>query len=106
VRAPTLVLHGGRDVMTPPDARQLAAGISDAELHIVDDAGNAVALEHPEASAELLLDWVRRHAGVEPAAARRADVIAERATRPLSLAAGTLRDTRDAGAWVVGRIVG
>jgi pimeloyl-ACP methyl ester carboxylesterase len=41
-----------------------------AELHIDDDAGHAVALEHAEASAELLLDWVRRHAGVEPAAAR------------------------------------
>lgn len=107
VRAATLVLHGGQDVMMPPgNARLLAAGIPDAELHIIDDAGHAVAMEHPEASAELLLDWVGRYAGVEPGAARRADVIAERATRPLSLAAGTLRNTRDAGAWVVGRVVG
>lgn len=50
--------------------------------------------------------WVRRHAVVEPGAAHRADVIAERATRPLSLAAGTLRNTRDAGAWVIRRVAG
>jgi pimeloyl-ACP methyl ester carboxylesterase len=102
VRAPTLVLHGGRDVMTPvANARLLAEGIPNAELHIVDDAGHAVPLEHPLASARLLVGWVRRHAGADPGAPRRRDVIGERLTRPAALHAGTLRNTRDAAASVV-----
>jgi pimeloyl-ACP methyl ester carboxylesterase len=62
VAAPTLVLHGGLDVMAPvANARILAEGIPDAELQVFPDAGHAVPLEHPEASARLLADWVRRH---------------------------------------------
>jgi 3-oxoadipate enol-lactonase len=97
VQAPTLVLHGGRDVMAPAgNARLLADGIPGAELHVVPDAGHAVPLEHPELSARLLVDWVHRHPRVEPDAPRRLDVIGERATRPLALPAGTLRNARDA----------
>jgi acetyl esterase/lipase len=97
MRTPTLVLHGGQDVMAPvANARLMADGIPGAELHVVRDSGHAVPLEHPIASAELLVDWVRRHATVEPAAPRRLDLIGERVTRPLSLHAGTLRNTRDA----------
>jgi 3-oxoadipate enol-lactonase len=97
VRAPTLVLHGGQDVMAPvANARMLAAGIPGAELHVVADAGHAVPLEHPQATAGLLLEWVRRHADVRPAASRRLDAAGERLTRPFSLQAGTLRNTRDA----------
>jgi pimeloyl-ACP methyl ester carboxylesterase len=102
VRAPTLVLHGGRDVMAPvANARLLAEGIPNAELHVVPGAGHAVPLEHSEASALMLVDWVRRHAGVEPDPPRRRDVIAERLTRPAALQAGTLRNTRDAATSVV-----
>lgn len=97
VRAPTLVLHGGHDVMAPvAGARLLADGIPDAELHVVPDAGHAVPLEQPEASASLLVEWVRRHAGIEPAAPRSLDVLGERLTRPFSLHAGAFRNTRDA----------
>ena len=97
VRAPTLVLHGGHDGMAPvANGQLLADGIPAAELHVVDDAGHAVPLEHPTASAELLIAWVRRHTTVEPVAPRRRDLIGERVTRPFSLPAGTLRNTRQA----------
>jgi len=96
VRAPTLVLHGGHDVMAPvANAHLLADGIPGAELHVVPDAGHAVPLEHPAASADLLIDWVARHAAA-PAAPRRLDVVGERITRPFSLPAGTLRNAGDA----------
>ena len=97
VRAPTLVLHGGRDVMTPvASAELLADGIPGAELHVVPGAGHAVPLEHPEATARLLVDWMRRHAHVEPAMPGRLDVVGEHLTRPFSLQAGAFRNTRDA----------
>jgi 3-oxoadipate enol-lactonase len=99
VRAPALVFHGGHDAMVPlANARLLADGIPGAELRVVPDAGHAVPLEHPLESARLLVDWVARHAGAEPPAARHVDIIGERLTRPFSLAAGTWRNTRDAAA--------
>ena len=101
VRAPTLVLHGSEDVMSPADnARGLADGIPGAELHLVEGVGHAVPLEHPEASARLLVDWVTRHADAVPPLATGSDVIRERITRPWSLPAGALRNTR--GAAVLG----
>ncbi len=97
VRAPTLVLHGSEDVMSPPDnARRLADGIPGAELHLVGGAGHAVPLERPEAAARLLVDWVARHADAPPQPATGSDVTRERITRPWSLPAGALRNTRDA----------
>jgi pimeloyl-ACP methyl ester carboxylesterase len=101
VRAPTLVLHGGQDAMSPvANAELLANAIPGAELRVVPEAGHAVPLELPAASADLLIGWVQRHADCEPAAPRRHDAIGERLTRPFSLPAGTLRNTRDAGAVV------
>ena len=97
VRAPTLVLHGGHDVMSPiGNALLLADGIPGTELHVFADAGHAVPLEDPEESARLLVDWVRRHAGAQPPRPRRREVVAERVTRPVALHAGMLRNTRDA----------
>ena len=107
VRAPTLVLHGGRDAMVPvANADLLADGIPGAELHVVHDAGHAVPLEHPTATAELLIGWMRRHATSSRPPPRRVDVIGERIARPFSLHAGTLRNTRDATAPMVRRIRG
>jgi 3-oxoadipate enol-lactonase len=105
VRAPTLVLHGGVDVMAPvAGARLLAGGIPGAELHVVPRAGHAVPLEQPRESADLIVAWVRRHAGFEPASARRQGNIGERLTRPFSLPAGALRNTRDAAMSVARRL--
>ncbi len=97
ISAPALVLHGGADVMTPPgNARTLARGIPDAELRIVEGAGHAVPLEHPELSARIVGDFVARHADRVPPPRGRLAVAGEQLTRPLSLHAGTLRNTLDA----------
>jgi pimeloyl-ACP methyl ester carboxylesterase len=99
VCAPALVLHGSEDVMSPPDnAHRLADGIPGVDLRLVEGAGHAVPLEQPEASARLLVGWVARHADAAPSQASSADVIRERITRPWSLPAGALRNTRDAAA--------
>jgi len=104
VRAPTMILHGEEDVMSPPqNARMLAAGIPGAELHVVPGVGHAVPLELPEESARLLVGWVRRHAAATPPPSRRRDAVRERATRPFSLHAGTARNTRDAAARLLRR---
>ncbi len=105
VSAPTLVLHGESDAMAPvANARALAAGIPGAVLHVMPDSGHAVPLEHPEASARLLISWVKSHALLEPAAPRRLDLIGERITRPVSLPAGSLRNVGDAAGLLAGRL--
>lgn len=105
VRAPTLVLHGGRDVMAPPEnARLLAEGIPGAELAMFEDAGHAVPLEQPEPTTELMLDWISRHVGSEPLPASSAAIVGERLSRPFSLPAGSIRNTLDATRLVASRI--
>lgn len=102
VRSPTLVLHGELDVMAPVAGAQLLAdGIPGAELHIVPGAGHAVPLEHLEATARVIVDWVQRNAHVVPAAPRGFDTATERLSRPFALEAGALRNTRDAAESVV-----
>jgi len=47
ITVPTIVLHGARDRLLPPDsARVLAAGLPDADLRIVPDAGHLLPLTH------------------------------------------------------------
>jgi 3-oxoadipate enol-lactonase len=62
VAVPTLVVSGGKDPM--PDfaeiADQLAAEIDGAERAVVKDAGHLIALERPDATAELLGPWLQR----------------------------------------------
>jgi 3-oxoadipate enol-lactonase len=62
VAVPTLVVSGGKDPM--PDfaeiADQLAAEIDGAERAVVKDAGHLIALERPDATAELLRPWLER----------------------------------------------
>lgn len=94
VRAPTLVLHGDQDVMSPvANALILTREIPGAELHLERGAGHAVPMERPGACAEVLLQWVARHAAHEPASAAPWDAVTERVTRPFSLHAGALRNT-------------
>jgi hypothetical protein len=91
IQAPTLVMHGEHDAMSPiGNGRMLAGRIPHAELAIVPGAGQAFALERPEALS-LLLDWLRRrrpiaagapHAGL----AARAELV----TRVLGLTVGAL----------------
>ena len=61
LRAPTLVMHGECDRLVPLAASKLlAARIPDAELAVVPGAGHAYALEAPQQSLALLLDWRER----------------------------------------------
>src|SRR6185436_20705253 len=61
LRAPTLVMHGERDLLVPLAAsRLLAARIPDAELAVVPGAGHAYALEAPQESLDQLLGWYER----------------------------------------------
>jgi pimeloyl-ACP methyl ester carboxylesterase len=62
IAVPTLVVSGGKDPM--PDfaqiADQLAAEIGGAERAEIKDAGHLIALERPDATAELLKPWLER----------------------------------------------
>jgi pimeloyl-ACP methyl ester carboxylesterase len=62
IAVPTLVVSGGKDPM--PDfaqiADQLAAEIGGAERAVIKDAGHLIALERPDATAELLQPWLER----------------------------------------------
>lgn len=92
VRAPTLVVHGELDVMTPvANAHALVAGIPEAELYLVPGAGHAAPLEQPEDAADRLIAWTRRHADFAPPPDTAAHRVGERLTRPLALPAGAAR---------------
>ncbi|WP_217922612.1 alpha/beta fold hydrolase [Miltoncostaea oceani] len=61
VAAPTLVIVGEHDGLTPPDfARTLAAGIPGAELVVIPGAGHLTALEAPDAFAAALTGFLAR----------------------------------------------
>lgn len=56
---PALVLTGGRDrIVRPESARALAAGLSNARLHVIDDAGHVPFLSHPDEFGEALDDFL------------------------------------------------
>jgi 3-oxoadipate enol-lactonase len=59
IQAPTLVMHGECDAMTPTaNAELMTARIPDAELCVVPGAGHAFPLERPDESHELLMRWL------------------------------------------------
>ena len=94
VRAPTLIVHGEDDAMSPAaNARALAEGIPGAELWMIPGGGHAAPLEHAEESAERLLAWVDRHAVAVPPRTGRRAAVTERLTRPFALHAGAARNT-------------
>jgi 3-oxoadipate enol-lactonase len=63
IATPTLIVHGGRDVIVPADnARLLAARIPDAELHVWAEAGHLYVTDEPRADVEVAW-FLRRHAG-------------------------------------------
>jgi len=59
----TLIVAGGKDVLTPAErSRAMAVQIPEAELIVLDDAGHLVLLEHPDevnAALRRLLERVR-----------------------------------------------
>jgi pimeloyl-ACP methyl ester carboxylesterase len=64
IRVPTLVLHGTDDQMVDPEnARQIASRIPGAELVFLEGAGHVYHSEQPDRADEVVLDFIRRHAG-------------------------------------------
>ena len=94
--APTLVLHGALDALTPvANARLLARLLPHAELAVVEGAGHLPLLEQPEAMRDLVLAWLDRVGPVPPG--RALDGLAEVAeplTRAFGLQTGALRTAR------------
>ena len=100
IQAPTLVLHGERDAMAPiGNARLLAERIPDAELRLVPEAGHAYLLERPEASFELMTDWLDARG---PIAAGRPHGGLTRRAEPLSRALGLPIGAMRTGASLIG----
>lgn len=94
--APTLVLHGGQDRLTPvANARVLAARIPDATLRVLPAAGHAYLFEDPQESHRLFLQWLRERSPV-PAGRPLSGLAArtEPLSRALALPAGTFRTGR------------
>ena len=59
IAAPTLVLTGAEDILTPPCyALELADGIPDARLQILERGGHLMSWEYPEAVTEALLAFL------------------------------------------------
>ena len=59
ITAPTLVVVGSGDQLTPPHlAQEIAAGINGARLETVDNAGHLPPMEQPDALTALLRDWL------------------------------------------------
>jgi 3-oxoadipate enol-lactonase len=93
VQAPTLVLSGEEDRMTPIDnARLLAERIPDAEVRIVPRSGHAFLLERPEETFSLMTGWLDERS---PIAAGRPHgaltAAAEPVTRAFGLPLGAMR---------------
>jgi len=59
IRCPVLIVAGERDLMFPPEhARALAEAIPGARLEIVPGAPHGMAVENPDVTARLLLDFL------------------------------------------------
>ncbi len=71
VRAPTLVIWGERDTLTPPKhGREIAAGLAQARLEVVPRARHLPMISQPETVSRLIVDFLKQ----EPAAGRGAAV--------------------------------
>lgn len=61
LRCPTLVVAGESDTLTPTDcAREIAALVPGAELHLLPRCGHMLTMEQPDAVNRLLLAWLER----------------------------------------------
>jgi len=59
ITAPTLVMSGTHDKMTPLKYGQyLADNIANAKLAIIEDAGHMLGLEHPQTVANIVREWL------------------------------------------------
>jgi pimeloyl-ACP methyl ester carboxylesterase len=59
IAVPTLVVAGEADVLTPPElAREIAAGIAGAVLHILPGCAHLPSMEEPAAVTTLMREWL------------------------------------------------
>jgi pimeloyl-ACP methyl ester carboxylesterase len=59
ITVPTLVVVGRQDQWSPvAQHEEIAAGITDSRLEIVEDSGHMVTVEQPQAVVTLLHDWI------------------------------------------------
>ena len=59
VACPVLVVGGADDQLTPPEcAREIAAGVPGATLHLLADCGHVLTWEQPAAVSALLQNWL------------------------------------------------
>jgi pimeloyl-ACP methyl ester carboxylesterase len=96
ITAPTLVLHGGDDALTPVRNAEVLAGlIPDATLEVLPGVGHAYLLEEPEESHRRFTRWLSERSPV-PAGQPLRGVAArtEPITRHLGLQVGALRTAR------------
>jgi pimeloyl-ACP methyl ester carboxylesterase len=62
IKAPTLVLVGGRDILTPLwDAEEIASRIPKAELKIIPGGGHALNIEKAKEFNEAVLEFLEKH---------------------------------------------
>ncbi len=100
ISAPTLVLHGEHDRLTPlGNARMLAERIPDATLVVVPDAAHGYLLEKPEESHRAFTTWLSERSPV-PAGRPLTGLAA--AAEPLTRALGLPLGAARAGATLAG----
>ena len=59
IRCPTTVIGGRQDLLTPVDChREMAAGIANARLTVIEDCGHLSPMERPDAVNEALRRWL------------------------------------------------
>lgn len=59
IRCPVLVVGGRNDkLVTPEEFEELANGLPDAELHLIDGCGHMVPLEYPEFVSDKMREWL------------------------------------------------
>ena len=59
IACPALVVAGLDDLLTPPDcAREIAAALPQAQLHLLPECGHMLTWEQPQAVTHLLSDWL------------------------------------------------
>lgn len=60
INCPTLVICGRDDAITPPElAEEMASGIRDAKLELIEQCGHLSTLDQPEEVSRLIVHWLK-----------------------------------------------
>ncbi|MFT6424013.1 MAG: 3-oxoadipate enol-lactonase [Celeribacter sp.] len=62
VKRPVLAMVGDEDGATPPDLVRATADLYGAAFHVIERAGHLPCVEHPEQTAQLITDFLKRTA--------------------------------------------